>query len=151
MNALITLLITFTVWLQSQPTWAVNTALAVLAGWLLLTFFITLWVYFLAVMNLRDARNRGALVGWVRVPAYMVLFRGLLHDFAAQLVLCVLLWSKPPRKERFPWIESTVSAHVKRLVLGPNGWRRWVALRFTEALAPFDVTGKHGPFERIET
>ena len=104
---------------------------AVLALWLL-------WVFFLAVMQLRDARDRGVLTPWGLRLGYTVLIPGLVLDFIVQVTIAIPLFLGLPR-------ELTVSARVNRLVKSGTGWPRRCALWFrTHLLAPFDKTGGHG-------
>lgn len=97
-----------------------------------------LWVFFLAVMQIRDARDRGSLTPWGIRFGYMVLVPGYLLDFLVQVTIAIPLFWGLPR-------ELTVSARVKRLVATGTGWPRRCAMWFrTHMLKPFDRTGGHG-------
>lgn len=114
------------------------------AAWLTLPFW--LWVFFLAVMQLRDARDAGRLRGWAKGPAVLVLAVGYSLDVLAQ-VTWASLWFRelPPRRGRFPWFEPTISDRTKRWAAMPDDSFRRRSARELRAvmLAPFDKTGGH--------
>ena len=120
--------------------------LAKSGGFSLLLVFM-LWVFFLAVMKLKDIRNAGRLVGPVKGPAYLVLLIGYLLDALCNLlVLTALLLELPRLKGGAHWYkesEWTVSARTKRWALTAT-WRgafcRWLRTSF---LAAADVGGGH--------
>ena len=115
--------------------------------YLLVTLLVVyqLWVHFLAVMSLQAARNSKTLTPWGLRFGYGVLAIGYLFDFAGQLLGCLVFWELPPRTGKFPWIESTVSARVKRLIASGTGWRKARAEWYRDhLLKPFDRTGRHG-------
>ena len=104
---------------------------ALLATWLL-------WVFFLAVMHLQEARNAGRLTTWNTRIGYSVLFVGYLLDFVVNMTFAVLLFLELPR-------ETTVSARIERLVMTGTGWRQRVAMWVRSTLlATFDLSGRHG-------
>ena len=110
---------------------AAMAAAALLATWLL-------WVFFLAVMHLQEARNAGRLTTWNTRIGYSVLFVGYLLDFIVNMTFAVLLFLELPR-------ETTVSARIERLVLYGTGWRQTVAIWVRRTLlATFDPSGRHG-------
>lgn len=97
-----------------------------------------LWVFFLAVMQIRDARDRGSLTPWGLRFGYTVLVPGYVLDFLVQVTFAILIFWGLPK-------ELTVSARVKRLVETGTGWPRRCAQWFrTHLLKPFDQTGGHG-------
>lgn len=105
--------------------------------WLTVKYAFLLWVFFLAVMKLRDIRDVGALVGPIKYPAYAVLGIGWTLDYLFNLgPLTVFYWEKP--KER------TVSERTGRWALTDAGWRgrfsRFVRLEF---LKKADKSGGH--------
>jgi len=107
------------------------------AAYSLLAFF-ALWVLFLAVMNLGEARAAGKLKGFALYAGYIVLIIGYAIDFVVQVGPASVLWLELPR-------ETTVSGRVARLVRSGSGWRFRLAIWFRDVLlAPFDRTGGHG-------
>ena len=98
-----------------------------------------LWVFFLAVMQLRDARDRGALTVWGLRLGYTVLIPGWVLDFIVQVTIAnVIFFPSLPR-------ELTVSARVNRLIATSDGWPRRCAGWFRDhLLKPFDPSGGHG-------
>ena len=117
------------------------------SGGLSLLLVFMLWVFFLAVMKLKDIRNAGKLIGPIKGPAYLVLVIGYLLDALCNLlVLTVLLLELPRLTGGARWYkdsEWTVSARTKRWALTAT-WRgafcRWLRTSF---LAAADVGGGH--------
>jgi hypothetical protein len=105
----------------------------VLAAWFL-------WVFFLAVMCLQSARDRGTLklTKWGTRAGYTVLVVGYVLDALNNFVTASFVFGELPQ-------ELTVSSRVKRHISGPDGWRKvraeWVR---DHLLRPFDPTGRHG-------
>lgn len=100
--------------------------------------FWVLWVLFLAVMNLNEAKIAGTLSRAVLAPAYLTLWIGLLVDFIVQVTFASVLWLELPR-------EATVSARVARLIKSGHGYRHDLAVWFRDnLLKPFDRSGGHG-------
>ena len=107
------------------------------AAYSLLAFW-ALWVLFLAVMNLGQAKAEGKLHGFALYAGYTVLAVGLLVDLVVQVLVASLLWMELPR-------ELTVSGRVSRLVQSGSGWRKSLAEWFRDTLLkPFDRSGGHG-------
>jgi hypothetical protein len=97
-----------------------------------------LFVFYLAVMCLKIARDAGKLTPGGKVFGYPVLAIGYLLDFLVQVTLAVLLFWELPR-------ETTVSGRVKRhCATGGGAWRARLAwwLR-DQLLAPYDPSGGH--------
>ena len=134
-----------------------------LTCWSVLLGF-SLFVFFAAVMALRDARDRGVLVGPVKRVGYVVLAIGYALDCLAQLTIASVMFGELPprwwfrpgwtltlwgRTLRFDWLvlpafESTVSARTKRLKLTGTGWRQARAIWWrTNILGPLDSSGAH--------
>jgi len=109
-----------------------------------------LWLFFLAVMNLQRARDSGKLP----LPAYYfglpILYAGLLIDFLCNMIPATLLMLELPQ-------EYVVTQRLQRLVAGPDGWRKRLALWFAQNLLdPFDPKGYHvspndGPASKLKT
>lgn len=111
-----------------------------------------LWGFFLAAMNLMQARDEGTLPAWSYRLGLPIVFVGLVIDVAVQLTVACVIFLEPPR-------ELTVSGRVKRWVEGPKfigypsgpptkgirWWRYSVALWMrVNLLKPFDRSGGHG-------
>lgn len=106
-----------------------------LALYVLLAFW-SLWVFYLATMNLKRARDAGGLSKTVWVMGVPVLIIGLLLDLLINvLLMSVLLWEIPR--------ELTVTARLKRHHKQSTGWRLAVVLWFEQLLDPFDPSGDH--------
>lgn len=115
-------------------------------AWFAATSPLWLWVFFLAVMHLRDARDDGLLTGPIVVPAYVVLAFGYLIDVFVQLVWATPWFREwPPRTARFPWFETTVSSRTKRwAATEANTFNKRVSVALRKhALSRFDRTGGH--------
>ena len=134
-----------------------------LSAWFVLTGFL-LFVFFAAVMCLRDARDRGALTGPLKKIGYLVLAIGYSLDFIAQMtVATAIFFELPPVKWftpawsfkllggtfgfswlRLPAVEPTVSDRTKRLKLTGTGWRQARAIWWrVNILGPLDTSGGH--------
>lgn len=100
--------------------------------------FWCLWVLFLAVMNLGQAKAENKLQGFALYAGYTVLAAGLLVDLVVQITVATVIWLELPR-------EWTVSERVARLCREGHGYRLTLALWFRRVLlAPFDRSGGHG-------
>lgn len=102
-------------------------------GFLLL---YALWVFFLAVMSLKRAKDAGLLTTTAKVFGYPVLFAGLLLDFIANAVVLTILLGELPR-------EGTVTSRLKRHNRTSTGWRKAVAAWAEPLLDPYDPSGDH--------
>lgn len=96
----------------------------------------TLWVFFLAVMSLKRAKDAGTLTFWNKVFGYPVLFAGLLLDFLCNTLVLTVLLGELPR-------EGTVTSRLKRHNLHSKGWRKAVAVWAEQHLDQFDPSGDH--------
>ena len=116
--------------------------------WSLATLLM-LWVFFLAVMHLRDARDEGLLTGPVVAPAYFVTAIGYLLDVLVQVTLaCLAFWELPPKRPTFPWFEPTVSNRLERWSQKDRSLRqRFAAALRKQALSRFDKRGGHGVYK----
>lgn len=114
--------------------------------WFTVTSPLWLWVFFLAVMHLRDARDAGQLTGPIVGPAYLVLAIGYTLDMFVQCTWGIAWFREwPPRVSKFPYFETTISSRTKRWALTEANTfnkRTAVALR-KHALSRFDRTGGH--------
>ena len=98
----------------------------------------TLWIFYLAVMNLKRARDAGSMTRTALWFGYPVLFAGLLCDLFVNVVIATLIFADLPR-------ELTVTRRLKRYVTTrPGTWRAnaaaWFALNLLDS---FDPSGKH--------
>jgi len=110
-----------------------------LGGWYIaasaLGFYI-LWIFYLAVMNLKRVKDAGLMTKTAMVFGYPILLAGWLIDFiinAMVLTLILLEWPK----------EMTVTARLKRHNASSTGWRKAVAVWFEPLLDPYDPSGDH--------
>jgi len=97
-----------------------------------------LWIFYLAVMNLKRVRNAGKLGRVALVLGMPALLVGYVLDVLANVVVFTVLLLEPPR-----WGEWTVSARLERHHSGTS-WRARIAQWFeTELLGPYDPAGYH--------
>lgn len=97
-----------------------------------------LWVFYLAVMNLKRARDAGNVTWPAKVLGYPLLFIGLALDaFVNVVILTPVLLELPKRGE---WL---VTARLSRHIKG-QGWRQkfaqWICAHLLDA---FDPSGCH--------
>ena len=93
-----------------------------------------LWVYYLAVMNLK--RNKDNLTGVPKAGAVIALTIGYLLDAYVNLTVMTLVLLEVPK-------ELTVTSRLKRHYKA-GGWRKHVANWFVPLLEPYDpghITG----------
>src|SRR5579872_1506832 len=83
----------------------------------------TLWFFYVAVMDMRSARDAGTLTLAAKIMGYPIMFAGLAVDFIVNLTIAPVIFLDWPR-------ELTVSGHIQRLVDGPAGWRKSLATWF---------------------
>ena len=95
-----------------------------------------LWLFFLAVMSLKRAKDAGLLTTTAKVFGYPVLFIGLTLDFLANVLVLTVLLIELPR-------EGTVTSRLKRHNRESTGWRKAVAAWAEPLLDPFDPSGDH--------
>lgn len=96
-----------------------------------------LWVFYLAVMNLKRAKDAGTLRPVARYLGAPVLLLGVLVDFLVNVVVFTVLLLELPR-------ETLVTSRLKRHMAHGHGWRSRVARWFcAELLDTFDPSGCH--------
>ena len=95
-----------------------------------------LWVFYLAVMNLKRVRDAGKLSPWALRFGYPVLFIGYVLDVLVNWFVVTLLLLEFPQ-------ETTVTARLKRHNKDSDGWRKAVVEFFEPLLDPFDPDGNH--------
>lgn len=95
-----------------------------------------LWVFYLAVMHLQEARDAGRIPKFAYPPAVATLTVGLVLDFVINVLPLSIAFLEFPK-------ERTVTARLKRHKYDTD-WRgkvaRWVA---AQLLDPFDPSGRH--------
>lgn len=101
----------------------------ILAIWLL-------WVFFVAVMHLKELKDAGTLTKAQKVFGYPVLFIGLALDVAVNAVVATVLFLELPRE----WL---LSGRLWRLSQG-DGWRAKLATAIrSQLLDSADPKGVH--------
>lgn len=95
-----------------------------------------LWVFYLAVMTLKRAKDAKLLTRTAMAFGYPVLFVGLVLDFLANVLVLTVLLAELPR-------EGTVTSRLKRHNATSTGWRKAVAAWAEPLLDPFDPSGDH--------
>ena len=95
-----------------------------------------LWIFYLAVMNLKRAKDAGLLSTTAKVLGYPVLIVGYLLDCFVNLTVMTILLLEIPR-------ETTVTARLSRHNETSTGWRKAVALWAEPLLDPYDPSGNH--------
>lgn len=105
----------------------------------LITSFVTfylLWVFYLAVMNLKRVQDT---VGLNKTCLYLgipVLVIGLILDLICNIFIMTLVLLELPQ-------ETTVTARLKRHKIESTGYRLKVAEWFETVLDAFDPSGDH--------
>lgn len=95
-----------------------------------------LWIFYLAVMGLKRAKDAGLLSTTAKCLGYPVLIVGYVLDcFVNFTVMTVLLLEIPK--------ETTVTSRLKRHNETSTGWRKAVALWAEPLLDPYDPSGNH--------
>ena len=95
-----------------------------------------LWVFYLAVMSLKHAKDNGLLTTTAKVLGYPVLIVGYLLDCFVNVTVMTLLLLELPQ-------ETTVTSRLKRHNKTSTGWRKAVALWAEPLLDPYDPSGDH--------
>lgn len=96
----------------------------------------TLWIFYLAVMNLKRTRDAGLLTKTAMALGYPVLFVGYILDCFVNVTVMTILLLELPK-------ETTVTARLKRHNDNSSGWRKSVAIWAEPLLDPFDPSGNH--------
>jgi hypothetical protein len=106
---------------------------AVLAG---LGATYALWIFFLAVMSLKRAKEAGQLTSTAVILGTPVLFVGYLLDFIVNTTVMTILLLEIPQ-------ETTVTARLGRHLRESTNWRRAIAAWAEPLLDPYDPSGDH--------
>lgn len=96
----------------------------------------SLWIFYLAVMNLSRAKKANQLTKTALVLGYPVLIVGYLLDCFVNVFVMTPLLLELPR-------ETTVTARLSRHNETSTGWRKAVALWAEPLLDPYDPSGNH--------
>lgn len=99
--------------------------------------FWVLWIFYLAVMNLKRAQDAGTMTKTAYVLGYPVLFIGLAIDILVNVFVVTFLLLELPR-------ETLVTSRLARHIKGEDSWRKSVAKFIcSNLLDSFDPSGKH--------
>lgn len=112
-----------------------TTVLLIWLGGSLLGIY-ALWVFYLAVMNLKRVQDSGKLTKTAYALGLPILVLGLAIDALVNTLVMTVVLFEPPK-------ELTVTARLKRHNRESTGWRKDVARWFEPILDPFDPSGDH--------
>lgn len=96
----------------------------------------SLWVFYLAVMNLARAKRNGLLNKTALVLGTPLLVVGYLVDFLMNVTVMTVVLLEWPK-------EITVTARLKRHNKESTGWRLAIVKWFEPILDPYDPSGDH--------
>ena len=96
----------------------------------------TLWIFYLAVMNLKRAKDAGQLTATAKCLGYPVLIVGYLLDCFVNLSVMTILLLEIPQ-------ETTVTSRLSRHLNEGEGWRKAIAAWAAPLLDVFDPSGAH--------
>ena len=98
--------------------------------------FYALWILYLAIMNLAQAKRKGLLSPLAQALGTPILFFGWLLDFILNVFVMSFVLLEVPR-------ETTISERLERHNNTSTGWRKSVALWAEQLLDPYDPDGNH--------
>lgn len=98
-----------------------------------------LWIFYLAVMNLKRAKDAGLLSKSAMVFGYPVLLVGYLLDIFVNTTLMTIVLLEMPRWPGELLVTDRLIRHHKE----SQGWRLKVVLWFEAQLDPYDPSGDH--------
>lgn len=107
---------------------------------LLLGCMWLLWVFFLACMNLKRAKEAGTLSKWALIFGTPVLWVGYLLDAFCNITLMTVVLLEMPRLKQGEWL---VTDRLIRHHKESQGWRLSVVKFMEPLLDPFDPSGDH--------
>lgn len=111
------------------------TDILLLALAVVLAFYV-LWIFYLAVMNLKRVRDQGKLEKIAFILGYPLLLIGYALDIFLNITVMTVILLELPR-------ETTITSRLKRHNKQSSGWRKRVAMWFEPILDPFDPSGNH--------
>lgn len=95
-----------------------------------------LWLFYLAVMNLKRAKDNGTISKTALYLGYPILFIGLLIDLVINVLVMTILFISLPQELS---VTTRLSRHLQE-----GGWRGNLAFWFcSNLLDTFDPSGKH--------
>lgn len=101
------------------------------------TVIYALWIFYLAIMNLKGARDRGKLTGVAYYMGLPMLAIGYFLDALSNFTVMWLLFWEVPHE----WL---VTDRLSRHIHDPDSWRKKLAMWFGyNLLDPFDPSGQH--------
>ena len=95
-----------------------------------------MWVFYLAVMNLKRARDEKKLTPLVTAVATPLIVIAVALDIVLNIVLLTVVFMEFPK-------EYTISQRLKRYNTTEKGYRLKVARFMEQFLDPFDPSGEH--------
>lgn len=97
-----------------------------------------LWLFFLAVMNLKRAKDSGTITKTALYLGIPLVIAGYIVDFACNILVMTVLLLEIPR-------ETTVTARLSRHIHdSPGTWRAKISIWFcSQILDEFDPSGCH--------
>lgn len=107
---------------------------------ILLGSIYVLWLFFLACMNLKRAKEAGTLSKSAMVFGYPIVLLGYVIDFLVNTTAMTIILLELPQWQIG---ELLVTDRLKRLHKTGSGWRLFVALWFVPLLNPYDPDGGH--------
>ncbi len=102
----------------------------------LLSFYL-LFVFYLAVMNIKGVNDSTPLTGVTRIAGLSVLYPGLFLDALVNLVVLTVVFVELPR-------EYLVTSRLSRHIKDTDGWRKKLSVFIcSKLLDKFDPRGCH--------
>lgn len=95
-----------------------------------------LWIFYLAVMNLKRVRDQNKLTKTALYLGLPVLWTGFVLDAVVNIFVVSVMLLEVPK-------ELLVTSRFKRHNASPSGWRKKVVTWFEPLLDPFDPDGNH--------
>ena len=94
-----------------------------------------LWIFYIAVMNLKRVKDAGKLNTFAKILGYPVLFVGIVLDIIANVFVMTVILLELPKE---PLVTSRLKRHNRT-----GGWRKKVVQFLEPILDPFDPSGDH--------
>lgn len=95
------------------------------------------WLFYLAVMNLKRAKDAGTISRVALFFGYPLLWAGLALDILLNVTVCTVMFFDLPQ-------ETLTTSRLKRYDRTDKGWRKKLALWWAHNLLDvFDPSGKH--------
>ena len=95
-----------------------------------------LWIFYLAVMNLKRVRDQNKLTKTALYLGLPVLWTGVVLDVIVNVFIVSVLLLEFPK-------ELLVTSRFKRHNAATSGWRKKIVAWFEPLLDPFDPDGNH--------